>query len=327
LNKIDEIYQNLETICGKRQRNELLPSQEIAFFQDWAITDYLFSPYNLGTIEIEGITFTLDSNSLPWLPYKIPAEIKLCYLQPAQGKKDTSFFFSPKHMKEIPSAEKEMGHVLASIGTVFVYLPPDLTEFQLRAIAIEETFLSYAAPYIIQKAWGKGMCNMPKIDNRRKPELNTYSEQWLKLYHICIQCRDGLSDSELRDIPRAWDLLRLLVHEHRQNTLASCESSENNRSASKSEIVAELRAIADVLSDGNIPFDPQVQPWKYKLMEICLNLADRAEVFRKNLWVPYLASIRNWAAMMDSSSNIVAIGISADGKIMRQRRGTGKTSS
>ena len=320
MNKFDEIYQDLETIDRKMQRGDCLSPEEVKFYRAWVIPDYLPSPYNLGTIRIGGITFTSTS-----------AKGKLSYFQPAQGKKDARFLFTPKDLKEIPEQNKQMKATLASMGTVFVCLPPRLTEFQRRAIAYQEFLFSYAAPYIIRNAWGKGMCKMPKVDNRKKPELNTYSEQWLKLHNICIWCRDLLSEDELQDIPRASDFLRLIIREHRQNLMTRCGASHNNQgdeeTISKKAHVAELRAIADALSKGENPCDPKTEPQKSRLMNICLSRVDRAEVFRKNFWTPYLGSIRNWARMIEESSNILATGVSADGRIVHQRRGTGKTPS
>lgn len=202
----------------------------------------------------------------------------------------------------------------------FAYLPPRLTEYQERATALKETWLSYAASYVIREAWSRKGCRLPNVSNRIKPELNAYSEQWLKLYEICGRL-NMLPEDERENMPRAWDLLRLLLYEYRQDAFATYMRVEKDEPYSKREEVAKLRSLADDLSDDVNPIDPTTKPYKYRLMNNCIRVANFSDVFRERFWTPYIRSIRNWARMIDNSPNILAIYTSDDGKTLTQRQG------
>ena len=307
-----ETLRKLNEIQSKIQKKGFLPKGDILFFNDWAITDYIFSPYHSGTIEIEGITFLSSS---------LPAGTKLCYLRHEKNNKMSDFCIKTSVIESIP--EKEMRSPLISMGTIFAYLPNNLNDYQMRRIAHEETLLSYAAPYIIRGAWGKKLCSFPRVDNRIRPEFNAYSEQWLKIYNLCVKCRDLLTNTELEKLPRAWDWLRLIVHEHRKIFFDFLCSSEARQNISKVETASELRQYASALADGVNPCDPEAEPHRHRLMQVCIGIADKADVFRKELWNPYLSSVRNWANVAENSTNVLAVSCSDSGEVKRQRQGTG----
>lgn len=307
-----ETLQKLRNIAGKAQKKAFIPMEDTLFFNDWVITDYLFSPYHLGKIEIRGITFLASS--------PLPPGTKLCYLQQEKSSKGAGICIQEKTIQSVP--EKEMRSPLTSMGTVFAYLPSNLNNYQMRRIAHQETLLSYSAPYIIRESWGKKLCSLPRVNNRIKPELNAYADQWLKIYNLCVKCRDLLTNAELEEIPRAWDWLRIIVHEYRKIFLNYLCSPEAEKDSSKVETSSSLCQYAEALSNSINPCDPEVEIYKYRLMEICIQIADKADVFRKELWLPYLRSIRNWANVVKSSSNVLAVSCSGNGRLKHQKQGT-----
>lgn len=308
-----EISNTLQIIQERFENGEYITAAEVEFVRDWTNCDYVCPPNQLQMIQIE-IAGTGEITTPSPMFYSPTKEVCLYNL-------DKHLPFTPPQIDNIPS--QEMRSTLINLGTPFAYLPENLGVFDLSRVTHEEALLRFTACYIIRESWGKKLCSLPKVNNASIPILKTYANQWLHIYNLCVKCRDLLTDKELTDVPRAWDLLRFIIHEHRYEFLNFC-SQETTSETSKAAFVGGRRRYAQDLSEYKNPCNKKTAPYMYRLTEVCIQLAERADVFKRDFWLPYIASIRSWADLVESNSSVLAVKRSATGGITKQRQGTNK---
>ncbi|MBW4607131.1 MAG: hypothetical protein KME22_07880 [Hassallia sp. WJT32-NPBG1] len=310
-----EISNTLQIIQERYKHGEFITAAEVEFVKTWANSDYVCPPNQKQIVEVKNILIAEITTPSPVF-YSPTKEVFLREL-------DKHLPFTPLQIDNIPS--QEMRSPLINLGTPFCYLPENLETFVLSGISHEEMLLRFTACYIIRESWGKKLCSLPKVNNTSIPILKTYANQWLSIYNLCVKCRDLLRDEELVNIPRAWDLLRMIIHEHRYEFLNFCNSQKTTPEIiPKSGYVGGRRRYAQDLSEYKNPCNKKTEPHMYRLTEVCIQLAERADVFKRDFWLPYIASIKSWANLVERDSNIVVVGCSATGGIVRQRQGTNK---
>jgi hypothetical protein len=279
----------------------------------WINTDYASS--RIAQIEIRMGDFLLDS-STPVLPQQQDL------YRFKNGK--TAKWLSPPvkpHVLEKVSGDGA-DKVLRSMSTPFAVLPNELSEFVLHRVAHTEFMFGYAAAYIIRETWGRNICDLPPVDNKLKPNLNAWSERWFRTAQLCLYCRDQLSEPELRRFLRSWDWLDAITGDYRRAFLVGVYS-KGGESISKERGANDIRNHAIALEQGINPVDKTSEPSLHRLVEISLKLVI-GDKFRKNLWQPYIESLRNWANTVDDSPFVIAVHQAPSGKTAREYRGKKK---
>lgn len=302
----DKIFDKLQATFKKKQENGFIPRNEAKTFDEWVIVAYAIAPIAKVVMD-DGLEFPA-----PVLPH----QLKLFKLQ-NEKKKCSEMVINNRKLNKIP--EREMAPPLRSMASPFAILPITLDDFQMRRIADYENLFAYTSVYIIREAWGKSLCELPKIDNKLKPLANAWSERWFWIFKLCVNCRDFLTKPEQKKILNSWDWLDLIIQECRTSNILQLTNSDDV-AHTKNTIVSQERNFADVLRKYGNPCDSATEPSLYRLIEISTKIAEKAENFRRDFWNPYINSIYHWANVLehDPYANVVK---SQDGHQKREQRG------